>query len=328
MKPFPFIALIFICTTAQAQIGAKTQNKIYGIWTNSDMGFQMTLMLNSDGTGEFDGDPIRFTQQGNNLSITQNGTSNTYDYKLQGNTLQLSGGDLDAPIAFTRQSTTAASHAATEATVVKNQSTGTSKNLQGIWSGYNETIEFKNGNECVYQGQTYPYSISGNTINLQTAQGIFSMQYVISGNQLALTVNGQSLTYTKGMTVQNVPAGPKSGKGLDMSLAGQWCYVNVYSTNSGGSSTSECITLKGDGTYEYFSESSRSVNTDAYYGGTSSQASDRGTWWTEGNRIYYNSQTKGQGSYQLEKRNHPKNNDPMIVLDGRTYVTSTVKSPW
>ena len=66
-----------------------------------------------------------------------------------------------------------------------------------------------------------------------------------------------------------------------------------------------------------------------YYGGTNSQGSDQGTWYVQGDRIYYNSQSKGPGSYRLEKRNHPKNvNDPMIILDGTAYVTAYQKAPW
>jgi hypothetical protein len=37
---------------------------------------------------------------------------------------------------------------------------------------------------------------------------------------------------------------------------------------------------------------------------------------------------QGSGSYVLEKRNHPKNNDPMIVLDGEPYVTYYQKPRW
>lgn len=71
------------------------------------------------------------------------------------------------------------------------------------------------------------------------------------------------------------------------------------------------------------------TNTDAFYAGTSSQSSDFGTWNYDGTRIYYNSQNgQGSGSYLLEKRNHPKNGDPMIVLDGETYVTYYQKNPW
>ncbi len=62
--------------------------------------------------------------------------------------------------------------------------------------------------------------------------------------------------------------------------------------------------------------------------GTNSQGADRGTWYVQGDRIYHNSQTRGQGSYQLQKLNHPKNRDPMIVLDGEAYVTYYQKPPW
>ncbi|MBS1554506.1 MAG: hypothetical protein JSU09_06240 [Bacteroidetes bacterium] len=70
------------------------------------------------------------------------------------------------------------------------------------------------------------------------------------------------------------------------------------------------------------------MNTPDAYGGTSSKSSDRGKWWLKGDRIYYQSQTQGDGSYAFEKRNHPKNGDPMIVLDGDTYVTFYNKPPW
>ncbi len=33
-------------------------------------------------------------------------------------------------------------------------------------------------------------------------------------------------------------------------------------------------------------------------------------------------------TYQLEKRNHPKNNDPMLLLDGQSFVTYYQKPPW
>jgi hypothetical protein len=95
------------------------------------------------------------------------------------------------------------------------------------------------------------------------------------------------------------------------------------------SQSSRCITLYADGTYYYTENSSRSVNTDAVSGGTASQGEDRGTWSVLGDRIYYHSRANGDGSYKLEKRNHPKNvNDPMIVLDGEPYVTTTQRAPW
>jgi hypothetical protein len=330
------IVMLITSITAASQIGAKTQqSKIYGIWTNNDFGFQMTLMLNADGTGEFDGEVIKFIVQGDKLQVTQQGVTNAYTYLLQNNALTLSGGDLEKAIIFARQGGDAPAPEIDQTKTIKDSGpvADIPKNLLGLWSGYNETIEFKPDAQCIYRGQPWPYTVSNNVITLQTPQGNFLMAYKITGNQLDLTVNGKNFTYTKGAapantTSNNAPTS-SGGKNLDMSLVGKWCYVNVYSGNSGGSSSSECITLKQDGTYEYYSESSRSVNTPQVYGGTSSQGSDRGQWWTEGGRIFYNSPTSGQGSYKLEKRNHPKNtSDPMIVLDGKTYVTFYNKPAW
>jgi hypothetical protein len=331
------ICLITISVNGFSQIGAKAQQgKIHGIWTNNDFGFQMMLMLNTDGSGEFDGEAIKFITQGDKLHITQQGATNIYTYVLQANSLKLSDGDLEKPIAFSRQgqdASAASAQTSPEKTIKDSGPVGPiPQNLLGLWSGYNETIEFKADAQCVYRGQPWPYTVANNHITLQTPQGNFIMAYTISGNQLNLTVNGQSVTYTKGAsnTHGSTGATTNSGsKGLDMTLVGKWCYANVYSSNSGGSSSSECITLKQDGTYDYYSESSRSVNTADVYGGTASQGSDRGTWWVEGDRVFYNSQSSGQGSYKLEKRNHPKNTrDPMIVLDGKTYVTFYSKPAW
>jgi hypothetical protein len=157
------------------------------------------------------------------------------------------------------------------------------------------------------------------------------MGYSIAGEQLILTVNGQNIAYSKGKATSTSSSAQNKTSGnhkLDLTLVGKWCYVNVTSTNSGGSSTDACITINGDGTYSYYSERSMSANTSTFSAGTASQNSDSGTWWVEGNRIHYNSPTQGQGSYELVKQNHPKNGDPMILLDGTAYVTYFQKSPW
>jgi hypothetical protein len=329
------LVILFVPNFSFAQIGAKAQqNKIHGIWQNNSFGYQMTLMLNADGSGEFDGDAIKYSTQGSNLSITivQQNQTNVYTYTLQGNSLSVSGGDLDQAVTFIRNGSSSVPVAAN--TVQPHQSnTGSAsdKNLIGVWSGNSETIEFTTNGQCNYLGQTYPYQLANGQITLQTAQGNFMMAYVISGNQLSLTVNGQTINYSKGANATPGSSVPPSsgGRRVAQELVGKWCYVNVNSTNSGGSSTEQCITLNADGSYEYYGESSRSVNTNSYAGGTNSQSSDRGTWTYDGSRIYYTSSSgAGSGSYVVEKRNHPKNNDPMIVLDGTTYVTFYQKSPW
>jgi hypothetical protein len=319
--------LLLLHVPAFAQIGSKvSQGKLFGVWQNSEMGFQMVLILNQDYTGEFDGEVIKYTVSGNGLTISQSGQSTTYTYLLKENSLTLAGGDLDKELTFTRQgpASTSLSSKSTPAVSTTQSKISNSADLLGAWSGNGETIEFKKDGMCNYLGQTYPYETSQGYVSLLSAQGKAVFQYTIVNNQLTLMANGRQVTYSKGK-----PAATSSSNGnVSQELAGKWCYVNVYSNNSGGSSTSKCIVLNADGTYEYSGESSRSASTPDAYGGTSSQSADRGTWWVQGDRIFYNSQSQGQGSYQFVKRNHPRNGDPMIVLDGEAYVTFYNKQPW
>jgi len=55
---------------------------------------------------------------------------------------------------------------------------------------------------------------------------------------------------------------------------------------------------------------------------------DSGTWTAIETTITTVSRSGKTTVYSLEKRNHPKNRDPMIVLDGQTFVTFYDKPPW
>jgi hypothetical protein len=321
----------FICLlpfALAAQIGDKVQQgKIFGVWQNSQFGYQMTLLLNADGSGEFDGEMIKFNNQGTKLSIMQGGETTVYSYALQENSLTLSGGDLDQAITFKRSGKQEQTSTVPDSNLKTQNYSISDAGLIGIWSGNGETIEFKQDGQCIYLGKPFSYQVSQGNIILVTSQGNVMFAYGIIGNQLNLTANGQQVTYSRGAVNNSTFSGTSkndAGK-VPLELVGKWCYMS----NSLSSSTNKCITLNADGTYIYNGESSRSVNTPEVYGGTASQGNDSGTWYVQGDRIYYNSQTQGQGSYRLEKRNHPKNvNDPMIVLDGEAYVTATLKAPW
>lgn len=337
MKHPLIAAFLLLVISSSAQIGAKVQQspKITGLWQNSQFGYQMTLMLNADGSGEFDGEMIRYTTKGSTFSMTvvdQNETTN-YTYQLNGNSLTISGGDLDQPVTFTRNGTEQSSANPT----VSAQQTTTANNpvvdktLLGAWSGNGETIDFKPNGQVIYLGSTYRYEANKGIVALITDQGSVVFNYSIAGSQLTLSANGKQVSYTKGTggsaTTNN--NSNNSGRQVPQELVGKWCWISTSSTYSGGSSSQRCIVLNGNGTYTYNAESSSSVNTSEFAGGTASQSGDSGTWWVEGDRIFYNSPTNGQGSYRLEKRNHPKNvNDPMIVLDGQPYVTAYNKAPW
>jgi hypothetical protein len=306
MKSICFLAFL-LPISLLAQIGAKTQQtKITGVWNNSQFGYQMTLLLKPDGSGEFDGESIKYSTNTNKLLITQSGQTITYTFELQDNLLTLSGGDLDDKVTFTKGGTerNQSSVAITQEPATKQDS---KSKLIGVWSGNGETIEFKDNGQCIYLGNTFPYEESQGHVILTTQQGKAMFAYTIQGEQLNLTANGQKVSYTRGAVNQSAQANSQNKNGdIAQELVGKWCWTNVTSTNSGGSTSSRCIVLNANGTYEYASERSMDTNTNAFYAGTSSQGSDRGTWYVQGDRIYYNSQTSGQGSYQLQKINHPK----------------------
>jgi hypothetical protein len=338
--PVAFLMLIGLSISGFSQIGSKLQQQssIYGNWENSQLGYQIMLILQPDGKGEFDGEIISYTSTEKTLSLAVGSQVTTYNYVLGSNTLRLSDGDLVSPVTFTRLGSTppkdlenldfTGSPSSTIAVSVPESTQGT---IVGNWTGSGETIEFKSNGQCVYLGQTFPYRISSGQLTLSAADGEHIFSYSFTGDNLTLTASQGAVTYKRMNTTtdSNQSASNNPGGMIDQSLVSKWCYVDVNSYNSGASSSSTCVTLNADGSYAYYGESSRSVNTQDYSGGTSSQESDSGTWYVQGDRIYFNSQSKGLLSYRLEKRNHPKNvNDPMIVLDGNPFVTAYNMPPW
>lgn len=201
---------------------------------------------------------------------------------------------------------------------------GTSDELIGLWSGDGEMIEFRSDGKCRYGDELYPYSLTQGYLVIELPGGSVSFAYTVKQERLVLTANGLQSSYTKvASPVQVKPSYRDQRNPQD--LVGQWCYLK----SSTGSYSGRCITLNADGTYVYVEEGSRSVQTGELAGGSSSQASDSGTWYVEGERLHYRSATEGTGSYRLERRNHPVNpQDPMIVLDEEPFVTTTRRAPW
>lgn len=330
------LILILLSACASAQIGSKVQSsksQLTGKWSNNEFGFAMVLELNTDGSGNFDGEKITYTNSTSTLSIKQNGETTVYKYILQNNKLTLSGGDLDAPITFSKgtNSTTLTPPIPTNSSANTTQTNGnTPANLLGTWSVNGETVVFKNDKTGTYNGNPFRYSVSGNTLTTSDNTGTTVFNFAVNGNNLTLIGGGVNVVMQRGgaNNSQSNTYGNSGGGGLDQSIVGKWCWVNASSTYSSSSSSSKCIVINANGSYEYYAEGSISGYGGGGYGGSSSQSSDRGTWRLEGNRIHVQSQAEGYKVYSFEKRNHPKNGDPMIVIDGDTYVSYYQKAPW
>lgn len=107
-------------------------------------------------------------------------------------------------------------------------------------------------------------------------------------------------------------------------LVGKWCYVNLALTND--VITNSCVTLNSDGTYEATLDRSTVPNGTSL---PSLKDNDTGKWWFKNDRLFYNSVNNGQGSFSLQKVNHPRlENTPMVVLNGVAFATATPKDNW
>ncbi len=173
MKKLIFLLIILLYSSVGinillAQIGSKVQaskTSLAGNWSNNQFGFTMILQLNTDGSGTFDGEKISYTSTATTLSVKQDGETTVYKYALQNGKLTLSGGDLDAPIAFAKDGGTgnAPSQANTSPTPQKSSNTN-STDLLGTWSVNGETVVFNADKTGTYNGNRFNYSIAGNTL--------------------------------------------------------------------------------------------------------------------------------------------------------------------
>lgn len=109
-------------------------------------------------------------------------------------------------------------------------------------------------------------------------------------------------------------------------LVGKWCLVNPGTTST-DAMTASCITLNADGSYEIHLDRAGSVNANTFY--STIQESDYGTWSVKDDRIFYRSTSQGDGSFRLQKINHPRlENTPSIVLDGLVFCAAFAHDPW
>jgi len=194
-----------------------------------------------------------------------------------------------------------------------------SPSIVGYWRNATGYAKFNPDGTGTVDGQNGRYEIHGDQLTMIGAQGQLTVTYAVRGDQLTLSTAAGSIALNR--------AKEETGAGsIHMELVGKWCWVSqVYANNGGARQSNRCITLEGNGRYTYFGL------TDSYnpYGGATSQSGDQGTWTATDTTLTTRSASGRVTTYQLEKRNHPKNvRDPMIVLNGEPFVTFYNKPPW
>lgn len=327
--------LILTLTGLFLAVNIASSQSVAGTWVFNNGNFPLTMLLLDNGTGEFQGVQIKYRNQNGKLFFDDGIQPVTYNYQLTSTTLTLSGGDMQASVTFTRAGSSA--EPAVKSTQNYNQPGNNggfgvnspvmpvgNSGLTGIWDGQQGKLVFYPDGSLLYNGASYLYSVSGSSINISTPEGNTSFNYSLANNQLTLSQNANSSTYTKTSALRP--------DGVDQQMAGKWCIMsnNYNAYSGGGSSSAECITLNADGSYIYNSESSRSAYTvdQSAYGGTANQNSDRGTWRTDGLSIVSVSQVTGKTNrYSLLKQN-VKNGDAAIVIGGKVFVTAYNRPGW
>jgi hypothetical protein len=198
----------------------------------------------------------------------------------------------------------------------------------GRWQSPDSEVVIKADGTLTIDGTAFRYTIKGRIFTLIGSDGMLPMPFELDGDRLTVLINGETVTLQRraaGSPAGSSAGGSGSGGASDgRELVGKWCYLSNVTASNGGRMSDECFTIYANGTYQYYAETSSSGPN----GGSASQQSDTGTWSLNGSSLIVNSRSQGRSVYPLTKRNHPKNNDPMLCLDGRCFVTYGPKPPW
>ena len=202
----------------------------------------------------------------------------------------------------------------------------------GTWQN-NElsALVFNSNGNGSFGGGNFTYTATSNKIFASSEDGYFIYNYKLVNSQIVVSggIFPNPVTFSKNKTTINSNSSNTNKTGsIDKSIVGTWCCTNASSTYTSSSSNTRWIVINANGTYEYTYEGSIGGYGGSYYGGSSNQNSERGTWKLNGNTISIVSQNDGAQNLSFQKKNHPNTGDPMIVIDGDAYATYYQKSPW
>jgi hypothetical protein len=195
------------------------------------------------------------------------------------------------------------------------------KTLIGRWKSSVATVEIRADGKMTINGQLFNYRVNGSTMTISNNQETADLPFQLDGDTLTVQVKGRDIVYQR--LSGNTETTQSSGS-VQQELVGKWCYLSNIQANDGGRMSERCFVLNADGTYQYHAETSSSNP----YGGSDSVTNDSGRWSATPTTLTGHSNTGESRTYTLEKRNHPKNGDPMLMVDGEAYVTFNQRQPW
>lgn len=228
----------------------------------------------------------------------------------------------------------AAAGASAQGTRTSDKTTGSpEKNLRGHWKSSDTILEFKAGSRITINEAEYDYAVIGATIVVSNDEGEMEFPFKLAGDVLTVWTEGEKAVYTRMSDdeIKELQSSSRSTRGtaggsggVPQDLVGKWCYQANVQAQSGGRMSNICFTLKADGSYEYYGETSSSNP----YGGSASQSSDFGRWSATATTLTARSNRGQTTTYSLERRNHPRTGDAMLMVDGDAFVTFYRRDPW
>jgi len=198
-----------------------------------------------------------------------------------------------------------------------NAGTGAPAGIVGLWRNGQGSARFNADGTGMVDGGAGRYEIAGSRLTLVGPQGSLTLQFELRGDTLTLIGPGGATVLTR--------VREETGPGrVRTELVGKWCWMSVTNAQQGARASDQCFTLDANGAYQYVGL------VDSYNpnGGATSQSADSGTWTATDTTLTAHSRTRGTVVHTLDKRNHPKTGDPMLVVDGQPFVTYYKHAPW
>ncbi|HLL73747.1 MAG TPA: hypothetical protein VK421_00505 [Pyrinomonadaceae bacterium] len=323
------LAVVALCAST---VMARQSPALAGSWEGSYSGQQLALVLKADGTGTLNGQPFNYAVRGRNLVAEAGGEVYVYSFSLEGERLTISGGVFaGASVTFTRKGAAGGGDGpggGGGGSVPSGSGGGRvggarGGGLVGRWRSSEATVQIRDDGTLVLNGDVLRYRVRGNTMTISGDEGSADIPFRLAGDTLTVEFQGREIVYKRVAGGEEESAAGGVG-GRPQELVGEWCYLSNVNTGSGGRMSSICFVLRADGRYTYRGETSSSGPVAS----SASQEYDEGTWTATTTTITAHSRTGRVTTFRLEKRNHPKNRDPMLVLDGDAFVTATQRPPW
>ncbi len=169
-----------------------------GTWIGTIEGQEWEAVFRDDGTFTLNGNPGTYTFDGWQLTVSVGGESGTYDVELSGDTMRLSGGDLDAPINFTRKRERSGGLFSVPRTDTGDQregqsevSTSLQQQILGTWVALinNEeyTMVLNEDGSMQFAGYEWTFSVESGKLVVNTGADSITYNVRISGDELWLS---------------------------------------------------------------------------------------------------------------------------------------------